>query len=296
MDIKFFCGVNETVWNRHPVEPGLSACVAPVYGKSERTRCENRVMIPAGCEVLQDSGAFSDSVAARLSFEAAYRRQLDHAEKFGYDVAYRASYDLLIDEVWTGGNRSKRRWSVADAASAVDETVKAAEWIAERRDGIPLVLSAQGVTPEQYLDCVKRIVPVFRDGDIFGLGGWCIIGKLPASMLPVFRDTVRIVIPYLASQGVKAVHVWGVCYAPALAALLIAAQSFGMQVSTDSAGPSVRPAFGEWGYAEWRDNNYQRPSVDVRGLERARHVAATREWLARFGSTVHCSSRQLRLI
>lgn len=294
--IHFACGINETAWNRHPVAPGPLACVAPVYGSSERTRTENRVSVPAGTSVIQDSGAFSDSAKSRLSFDAAYTRQMKHAERWNYagQITHRASYDLLIDEVWTEGNRHKRRWSEHEAESAVDETVRAAAWIAAHRDGTPLILSAQGVTAAQYLLCTQRLVPFFQRGDVLGLGGWCITGKMPSVMLPVFRQTITRVIPYAASQGIREAHIWGVLLAEALGELLYLCDRHGITLSTDSAGPSLRPCFGEWGYAEWRNPAYQRAGVERRGIERAKHVQAVREWLATFRQTDHYRAPMLR--
>jgi len=193
----------------------------------------------------------------------------------------------LIDEKWEGGKRYKARWTERDAEDAVSETVRAASYLARHRTGVKLVLSAQGVSASQYLRCTQHIVPLLSPGDVFGLGGWCITGKLPAQMLPVFRETMRLVIPFLGREGVKQVHIWGVCYAKALGELLWLCDEYGIALSTDSAGPSIRPAMGSWGYAEWRDPTYQRPPVEIRGSERARHVAATREWLEGFRATPH---------
>jgi hypothetical protein len=288
--IKLYCGLNEQQWNHHPVAPGALACVAPVYGKTAQGKKVNRVMVPSDTLVLQDSGAFSDSFDQRLSLEAALDRQIAHAACYGYtsQVAYRASYDLLIDEKWEGGIRQKARWSEADAEYAVEETVRAAAYLARHRtDGVKLVLSAQGVSAQQYLRCASLIVPLLTSGDVFGLGGWCITGKLPAQMLPIFRETMRLVIPFLGREGVKQVHIWGVCYARALGELLWLCDEQGITLSTDSAGPSVRPAMGSWGYAEWSDPTYRRPEPAIRGLERARHVTATREWLDHFRTTPH---------
>ena len=291
MTIRFYCGVNETRWNHHPTAPGRYTCIAPIFGSTARTQRVNSVVVPSDTLVLQDSGAFSDSWSTRLTFEAALNRQIAHAERYRYvdQITHRASYDLLIDEVWTDGNRTKRRWTVEQAVSAVEETVNAAEYLANHRNGLDLVLSAQGVDAVQYLDCVRRVVPFLDlDRDVLGLGGWCIIGKLPSVMLPVFRETVKIVIPYIAPRGVKGVHIWGVLYAPALAELLCACDKHGISVSTDSSGPQRRPSFGMWGYADWVNRNYQRPATDIRGLERARHVKAVRSWLDAFrGSTYY---------
>lgn len=285
--IDFFCGINETAWNHHPTQPGPLACIAPIYGRTERTRKENGVRVPPDCLVRRDSGAFSDSLKSRLSFADALRRQDRHAERWGYanQLESTASYDLLIDEKWLDGERFKRRWGKVEAEAAVTETVEAARFLSNHRNGDRLVLSAQGVTPEQYLDCVRRIAPLFHDEDVLGLGGWCIIGKQPKRMLPQFQHTIIKVIPFAAQAGIKHIHIWGVLYAEALGGLLWLCDQFGLTLATDSSGPSVRPARGEWGYADWRDNSYKQPPVEVRGLERARLVSEVRTWLANFRTT-----------
>lgn len=284
VDILLYCGVNEKMWNKHPVAPGEYACVAPCYGKSERTHNKNRVKLPPDTLVIQDSGAFSDSQVKRLCHKSALERQYAHSEEFNYNsqITHRASYDLLIDEKWENGVRSKRRWSENDAESAVRETVEAVMFMKRTHSG-GTVLSAQGVTANQYLKCAMEIFPLMdMDKDIFGLGGWCITGKMSKRIMPSLRSTFRKVIPAAANAGVKRVHIWGVLYAPALRELLSWCKQFDIVCSTDSSGPQVRPCFGEWGYDDWRNNNYKRHPVETRGLERARHVQLTREWLSNF--------------
>lgn len=287
--ITFYCGLNEQQWNHHPVAPGRYACIAPVYGRTARTKSISSVKVPAETLVIQDSGAFSDKTGERLSLEAALERQIAHAERYGYahQVTHRASYDLLIDEVWTGEQRQKERWSEGDADGAVSTTVKAAAYLTKHREGKKLILSAQGVTARQYLHCAEQIVPYLEEGDIFGCGGWCITGCKPRQIMPIFRETMRLLIPFLGREQVKRLHLWGVCYAPALGELLWLCDEYGIALSTDSAGPSYRPAKGSWGYAEWIDPTYIRPPVEIRGLERARHVRATRAWLTNFRQTPH---------
>jgi hypothetical protein len=286
--IKLYVGISETVWNHHPTAPGPFTCISPVYGKTERTKKENRVKIPKDTIVIQDSGAFSDGPKSRLSFSRALDRQLLHATKYNYanQVSHLASYDLLIDEVWVEGNRSKRRWSENDAEMAVKETINAAKFISQRHLATGKILSAQGVTPEQYLQCVEQVLywvnPVT---DIFGLGGWCIIGKMRKIMMPVFIDTIKYVIPFLAKNNIKRVHIWGVVFPFALGKLLHICDEHGIELSTDSSGPQWRPAFGEWGYGDWRNKNYKRVSTDIRGLHRAEHVVKTRDWLLDFRHT-----------
>ncbi len=295
MSIRLYTGLGgETTWNRYPVTPGPYACIAPVYGRKKTDR--NRVGgFGSDVKIIQDSGAFSDSWADRLTFPLALKRQDNHAKGldkkgrpvfFNYEsqITHRATYDLLIDEVWIAGNRFKRRWSVQDAEGAVDTTVAAAQFLHENRAGLPLIISAQGVDAPQYLRCAERLMPFMRDGDYFGFGGWCIIGKMPAVMMPVFRETVRLVIPFLGQEGIKHIHIWGVIYPKALGVLLWECDQWGITVSTDSVGPTTHPVFGQWGYGEWRDNTYIKPTVNV-GAERARHTALTRDWLNRFRTT-----------
>jgi hypothetical protein len=290
-DILLYAGLGgETTWNRHPVAPGSHACIAPVYGKKRRV--VNRVAVPRDTLVIQDSGAFSDNWADRLTFPAALKRQEDHAQRFTYadQITHRATYDLLIDEVWINGNRFKRRWTVQDAESAVNTTVAAARWLDDHRNGLPLIVSAQGVDAPQYLRCAERLMPYIRQGDYFGFGGWCIIGKMPAVMMPVFRETVKTVVPFLGKEGIRHVHIWGVIYPKALGVLLWECDQWGITISTDSVGPTTHPVFGEWGYGKpeeggWRDNTYQKPSNAIVGLERARHTACTRSWLEGFRQT-----------
>jgi hypothetical protein len=278
--IDLYVGINETRWNYHPTAPGPFACVSPVYGSSIATKRENRVMVPNATTIMQDSGAFCDGPGERLDFQDAFQRQGEHATKFGYadQVTHLASYDLLIDEKWQNGVRYKERWTEWAARKAMEETIAAADWMRCHYTD-PVVLSAQGVTAQQYLECVKAIVPMICNCDILGLGGWCIIGKMPTQMMPVFRETIKLIVPYAAQREIRRLHIWGVIYAPALGELLWMCDQYGLKLSTDSAGPQQRPAFGEWGYMGWRDRKYHRAPVEVRGLERAQHVRLTRQWL-----------------
>jgi hypothetical protein len=298
MSIRLYTGLGgETTWNRYPVTPGPYACIAPVYGRKKT--CVNRVALPADTQVIQDSGAFSDSWDTRLSFSDALKRQETHAERFGYgsQITHRATYDLLIDEVWVDGNRYKRRWSVQDAEAAVETTVAAAKFAHENRNGLPLIVSAQGVDAQQYLRCSQRLMPFMQSGDYFGFGGWCIIGKMPAVMMPVFSETVRTVIPFLGTEGIQHIHIWGVIYPKALGFLLHECDTWGITVSTDSVGPTTHPVFGQWGYGKpseggWRDNTYIKPHGENVGPERARHTSLTREWLSRFRGTSYYKSAE----
>lgn len=282
-----YIGINETKWNHHPVAPGPFACVAPLYGSSEETRRENRVFIPEGTTVINDSAAFHFSPKNRPSYSEILDIQILHSIKYNFrdKVSHLASFDLLIDEIWTNGNRHKRRWSENDAWEAVRITVEAAHYLSKHyRFG--RILSAQGVTAQQYLDCTIKVLTYFNpEQDIFGLGGWCISGKMPRIMREPFDDTMVLVIPALARSGVKRVHIWGVMDIRFLGPLLFLCDEYELELSTDSTGPSVRPTKGVWGYRGWVDPNYKRPSTLVRGLHRKIHVERTREWLLNLRTT-----------
>lgn len=304
--ITLYCGVGgETTWNYHPVAPGPLACISPVHGNKKRYM--NSVPALPDTLILQDSGAFSDKPEERLEPAHALERQIWHAEKCTYasQVIARASYDcLLIDEIWGNGVRRKERWPEEAGWFAVQRSVGAANYLARHRGNIPAVLSAQGVSPEQYLACVQQLVPLLSPGDILGFGGWCIVGKMPRRMMPLFRRAMHLVFPFIGREGVKKVHVWGMLYPPALGELCYLCDEYGLELSTDNAGVSVNPAaYGSWGYGSWRDSSYAGapifdscryvdeqghhaptcgPETRCRGQERARHVALTRDWLTSF--------------
>lgn len=333
-DIRFYCGLNETNWNHHPMEPGDYACIAPVTtstvkdktGATKKVLRNTNVYIdPAKVKhILLDSGAFSDGIELdqdgnivankRLSFEAALQRQFNHAHKYKYtgQVESIVSYDLLIDETWQDGERSKERWSVESAEYAVEQTVKAAHYLSSQRKRIDaffghhvrLILSAQGVEAAQYKRCAQEIVKVMKPDDIFGLGGWCITGLRRHEMLPNAAMILPGVFEVLGDAGVKRVHVFGVIIPAMLGFLLYLCDQYGIFLSTDSAGPCTEPARnGNWGFGSWTDPSYKvapildscrivdeydnkaptcSPDTICRGLDRIRHVTLTREWLAHF--------------
>jgi hypothetical protein len=334
-DITFYCGLNETNWNHHPVEPGEYVCIAPFTssevvdkktGEKKRVLRKTHVLIDDTKikGVMVDSCAFSERIELkdgkivknnRLSFEKALNRQIAHAYEFHYAHITESvvSYDVLIDETWEDGERSKKRWSVESAEFAVNETIKAAQYLATQRRRIDhafghhvrLILSAQGVEAEQYKRCAQEIVKVMKpEDDIFGLGGWCITGLMRHTMLPAAAAILPGVFEVLGKAGVKRVHVFGVIIPELLGFLLYLCKLYGIQLSTDSAGPCVEPARnGNWGFGSWTDPNYKMapildscrvldeqgkkaptcsPDTICKGLDRIRHTALTRDWLANF--------------
>jgi hypothetical protein len=302
-DIRFYCGLSHTYWHYHLCSPGPFACISPIVG---RGRIEgygiNSVYVPAGTQVLQDSGAFGEPLSSgkHLTFAGALGRQERHAERYNYAerIAYRASYDLLVDhrfsDATTGMRRTILRCSPSDGEVSIEVTVQAARFLDQHRNGYALALNVQGVTPEQYLRCVKQVVPLLRDGDILGLGGWCILGRLP-SMMGDFLEMLDLVIPFLARERVPRIHLYGCIYTPAIAAILAICDGAGIAVSFDSAFPAYGPCVGVWGYGSWHKRKYRRtpvfpscyngsctPGTRCLGHECIRHVRLTRDWLGNF--------------
>lgn len=189
-----------------------------------------------------DSGAFNDAPEDRLLPEAALDRQLVWEEKasrkWGTEYHHNAlvSYDLLIDEKWVGGKKTKERWTVAEAVRAVDVTVSAAEFLSANRNTLRprrLVLACQGVDEVQYAECAAGVLAHCRPGDVFGLGGWCILG-MRREWLPTFWESMRRTLPMVAAAGLKDVHIFGVMWRKALGGLVWLADRYGLTVSTDS--------------------------------------------------------------
>jgi hypothetical protein len=200
--------------------------------------------------------------------EAALERQLTWERKAstiwgveGWQARYIVSYDLLIDEVWTGGARHKQRWSVRDAERAVQVTIDAAHYLASRRAALAprtLILSAQGVDAIQYEECAVDVLKAAQPGDWFGFGGWCILG-MRRSWMPVFWQALRRVLPLVAQAGLTHVHIFGVLWRPPLGGLLWLADQHGLTVSTDSKGPIMQTVWTTRTYSNarmpyWRDN------------------------------------------
>lgn len=117
---------------------------------------------------------------------------------------------------------------------------------------------------------------------MLGLGGFCSLGR-NEGLLPVFREIIHEVIPFAGHERVRQIHIWGCLYAPALGELLYLCDQYGIALSTDSVGPSLRPVFGRWGYASWTNPAYQRPPRGpLLACDRRMHVVQVREWLAHF--------------
>lgn len=248
--IELYAGGDAKTVQGRPLDFTGRRCFSAAYGPYSPLTSE---LTPAVSGLL-DSGAFSDSPQGRLTPKGALARQLAWEEKAcakwkspGWRADLLVSYDLLIDEVWTGDRKQKRRWSVPEAELAVDVTVVAAGYLASQRERLAprrLILACQGVDSVQYAECAERVLRFAIPGDVIGLGGWCILGWF-RSWLPTFWATCRAVLPMIAAAGVKSVHVFGVMYQPALGGLLWLADRHGLAVSTDSSGPVLQTTWAD---------------------------------------------------
>lgn len=284
--IELFCGISERSWNTIPVPE----TAGPFMAAANSTK----PIAPGNASVMVDSGAFGDK--DRLSFAGAIERQYQHETDSKYTGHSFVAYDLLIDEKWnSAGIRHKCRWHEDEAATAVRETIAANEFMAlqnlgQRRRVHPL----QGVTADQQEYCADAVIPMIGDGDILGLGGWCIIGWSPPKtdtrigLELAFWDSAWRVIPKAAEAGIGHVHIFGVMVAAILGGLRWLCDEYGIEVvSTDSSGPQANPAKrGRWGYDDWSEKCYF-PAGPSRGFARIAHVEAVRNWLADFRSTRH---------
>jgi hypothetical protein len=226
---------------------------------------------PDRLTVLLDSGAFSDPPKKRLSPQGALERQLNwekQASEFWgkpWQVYVLASYDFLIDETWVENEREKRRWSAADAEGAVVETIENARFLASQREALTprkLILTAQGVSADQYEYCVDQILEFATPDDWIGLGGWCILGTpIGKPWLPVFWQVLQRCIPKIAAAGVRHVHIFGCTYLPAISGLLWLADKYGITVSADSSRPILDHTRGDLKKAGARGQNW-RESVE----------------------------------
>ena len=208
------------------------------YGPLSRFLPDEVPLIEGWC----DSGAFQDPPDRRRSHEQVLADQLAWesraSDRWGAPYRHRAlvSYDLLIDEKWNAGKRKKQRWSVSDADAAVTATIAGAAFLSSRRAALAprrLVLAAQGVDKIQYVECATSVLAHCTPDDIFGLGGWCILGR-QRSWLPTFWASMRATLPLVAAAGLTRVHIFGVMFPAALGGLVWLADRHRLVVSTDS--------------------------------------------------------------
>jgi hypothetical protein len=204
---------------------------------------------PKRVNVLLDSGAFQDiEEDERLSFKDALARQLTYEESVGFVSKFIVSYDRIVDESPTvQGKRLKRRVSEARAERYVKETIDAAKYISDERTELTprrLVLSNQGTTPEQYVDCVKETLRFSEPEDVIGLGGFCIIGQVPRYVDDYFQVLGK-VLPLMKRRGITRIHMFGVGVFKVLVKTHVMCHKYGITPSYDTSSPEFNAVFGK---------------------------------------------------
>lgn len=205
-----------------------------------------------------DSGAFQDiDKETRLTPMNALLRQVRYRdmiakEKDGFNFEAFCIYDQMIgvDECIIDGKKVKLRGTEDTAKQAIQDTLGSAQVYYKYRDEYnvdKVVWISQGVTPKQYLqECTIPLLDYFRDDDYYGFGGFCIIGRMRKIMLPLFYETVSLVLPALKSRNIKRVHVLGVCIPEAIKHIVHESRKYSITVSTDSSAPEINAlAFGK---------------------------------------------------
>lgn len=176
-----------------------------------------------------DSGAFQDAgrrhgrvmpwtaLREQLKLEEQLRWHLGD-ESFHFEVVFIYDDVVGVDEFLVNGKLVKQRGNTMTAAPAVWETLQSARYYASQRERIKgrIGFVGQGVTPEQYLWCVRVMRHWMRPDDVFGFGGFCVWGRMPKQITPVAHKTIKHVLPVLWSAGIRHFHLLGVQYAPAI--------------------------------------------------------------------------------
>lgn len=197
---------------------------------------------------MLDSGAFQDVRAeSRLTYQGALDRQMGFERRVGQRADRIVSYDRLVDEQKTPtGGQFKARVDEDTGAEYVEDTIKAAEFLASRReslDGRTLVLSCQGTTVGQYLGCVSSVMDVAEPGDTIGIGGFCIMSRRKEYQ-EQYRDIMGAAVPAIAGGGVRSIHVFGMGMVPWLAWTDALCRRHGVMASYDTSSYEVNATMG----------------------------------------------------
>lgn len=197
-------------------------------------------------DYMVDSGAFQDvDKNKRLSFSDALERQKTIIKAVSYPPKSIVTYDFLVDEKYENGRKIKQRVSWEASKHYVSETIKAAEYYSQNRiKDVSLIISAQGINPEQYYECSEKVLNFAEEGDIFGFGGFCILGKVK-KLVPSALLTFQKVLPLVKEKGIKKVHIFGVTYLDFLYILSKMCDRVDLGCQTDSTAMSRTARFGQ---------------------------------------------------
>ncbi len=208
--------------------------------------------IVGALDVDIDSGAFQE-LKNRKPLGVALKRQILFKRRLDLSNVQRCvcfTYDQMkgVDEQIINGRKVKLRGTKESATPAIAATLHAARYWNANRAAIngPIGFVCQGINPDQYInDCALPMLELFQDGDVFGFGGFCIIGRVP-SLKPVFVETFSRMMEILYQKGVEYAHIMGVCVADMIGWATLEAAKYGIKVSTDSSSPEFNAAaFGK---------------------------------------------------
>jgi hypothetical protein len=242
--MQYFVSKNHNRLNHRLFSPETvvdKICLNPKYGVSLGDRSDS-------VEVLLDSGAFQDiKKSERLTYQGALNRQLAFEDRTGFQSKFLVSYDRIVDESPTvHGERKKRRVNLTTADSYVQQTIDAAKFLADQRDDLyprRLVLSNQGVTPDQYIGCLKETLKFAEPTDVIGLGGFCIIGQIPRFTKDYFEVLER-ALPLLRKKGVRRLHIFGVGVFKTLIRTHVQCWRYGVTPSYDTSSLELNAVYG----------------------------------------------------
>lgn len=280
-DLECFVNAQKDTYQKQEMKEKNNICgsiqLSPVKKGKKRGRDVTVATIPPigninpeNCDLLLDSGAFTDwQTGYRTTPETALNRQIAAINSLGaFHKVYLASYDYLIPEKHVYGYRKKLEWCKNKGKNCVEETLVAAKYLDSQRyrlTNFTLIQGCQGVDSNQYYDCVNRILEYSQPNDVIGLGGWCPLGA-NRGWLPSFWETINKIIPLIAEAGIKRVHIFGVTWykpikglIPPLPPLLYLCDKYGIKLSTDGRSPisnalSNNPEKANPVFPYWRHN------------------------------------------
>ncbi len=239
--MQFYVSKTNNKLNGKPFTPELitrNICLNPMY----------KVNVARNTRVLLDSGAFQDvKDNTRLTFNDALQRQLDFEDDIGVTSELLVSYDRLVDEKHDESvGRIKKRVSYRTAEKYVDETINAAKFLVDQRKDLnprKLVLSCQGVTTEQYLDCLKEVLEFAEPCDTIGFGGFCIVGLKPKYEKQYF-ETLEKGVPLMRKRGFKRLHIFGMGKFKLLVKTHLVCRKYGVEPSYDTSTYEINGIMG----------------------------------------------------
>lgn len=230
--------LNGRIYAPETITPYL--CLNPYYNTTLKKYCRVNYIL--------DSGAFQDvKTENRLTPENALIRQLNFEKKVGRKAEAIVSYDRLVDEQIEDGVQFKERVSVSLGKEYVEETIESAKYLCSQRkrlSGRKLVLSCQGATAPQYMECLKAILDIAEPEDIIGFGGFCILSK-STKYETEFYEVVNKGFPLIHENGNNRVHIFGMGVFRVLVQADIYARMNGIECSYDTSSPELNSVFGK---------------------------------------------------